>query len=77
MAAVEGIVDVGRKEKVLRRGLDSNFRLFSHPPSIENSVVDRKAMPFHAGFSIIVQSIPRVPIPPRVFVGHLSFCFGN
>ena len=32
-----------RKEKFLRRELDSNFRLFSQPPSIENSVVDRKA----------------------------------
>ena len=42
VAAVEG-VDVVRNEKFLRRELDSNFRLFSQPPSIENSVVDRKA----------------------------------
>ena len=35
MAEVEG-VDVVRKEKFLRRELDSNFRLFSQPPSIEN-----------------------------------------
>ena len=42
VAAVEG-VDVVRNEKFLRRELDSNFRLFSQPPSIENFVVDRKA----------------------------------
>ena len=42
VAAVEG-VDLVRNEKFLRRELDSNFRLFSQPPSIENFVVDRKA----------------------------------
>ena len=42
VAPVEG-VDVVRNEKFLRRELDSNFRLFSQPPSIENFVVDRKA----------------------------------
>ena len=42
MAAVEG-VDLVRNEKFLRRELDSNFRLFSQPPSIENFVIDRKA----------------------------------
>ena len=34
---------VVRKEKFLRRELDSNSHLFSQPPSIENSVVERKA----------------------------------
>ena len=42
VAAAEG-VDVLRNEKFLRRELDSNFGLFSQPPSTENSVVDRKA----------------------------------
>ena len=72
MAAVEG-VDVVRKEKFLRRELDGNFRLFSQLPSIENSVVDRKAsaFPCWARQSGSVNS-KRAHLP-----GHLSFSFGN
>ena len=42
VAVVEG-VDVVRKENFPRWELKNNFRLFSQPPSTENSVVDRKA----------------------------------
>ena len=30
-----------------------------------------------AGHKSMAQSIPSVHIPPRAFVGHLSFCFGK